>query len=207
MSKEWVRQRKKEHYYRKAKAEGYRSRAAFKLKEINDRVRIIKPGYRVLDVGAAPGGWSQVAHEIAGESGLVVAVDMISMPSIEGVKFVYGDIELDSTLDKILEISNRYDAVISDAAPKLSGNRVLDRGRAFSLCWAVLKLSTNVLRPGGNVLVKMFQGDEVAELKEEYIDYFHDMDFFKPKSSLKRSYEIFLLFRGFRKKKPEKSSD
>ncbi|MGA1821108.1 MAG: RlmE family RNA methyltransferase [Thermoplasmatota archaeon] len=198
MSKEWVRQRKRDHYYKRAKAEGYRSRAAFKLKEINNRVRIIKPGHRVLDVGAAPGGWSQVAREIAGDKGLVVAVDMVPMPSIEGVKFIQGDIESDDTLDRILGISDRYDAVISDAAPKLSGNRVLDRGRAFSLCWAVLKMSKSVLRPGGNVLLKMFQGDEVDELKDEYLEYFHEMDVFKPKSSLKRSYEIFLLFRNFR---------
>jgi 23S rRNA (uridine2552-2'-O)-methyltransferase len=80
---------------------------------------------------------------------------------------------------------------------------VLDRGRAFALCWAVLKLSTRVLKPGGNVLVKMFQGDEVDELKDEYLEYFHDMDVFKPKSSLKRSYEIFLLFRNFRRKRKE----
>ena len=99
MSKDWIRQRKKDHYYKKAKAQGYRSRAAFKLKEINERVRIIKPGYRVLDLGASPGGWSQVAQEIAGETGLVVAVDVVSMPSIEGVRFVTGDIEQDSTLD------------------------------------------------------------------------------------------------------------
>jgi len=207
LSNDWIRQRKKDHYYRKAKAEGYRSRAAFKLKEINERVRIIKPGYRVLDVGASPGGWSQVAQEIAGETGLVVAVDVVSMPSIEGVRFVTGDIEQDSTLDRIREVSSRYDAVISDAAPKLSGNRVLDRGRAFSLCWAVMKLSTKVLRPGGNVLVKMFQGDEVDELKEEFMLYFHEMDVFKPKSSLKRSYEIFLLFRGFKRQKGGDGSD
>jgi 23S rRNA (uridine2552-2'-O)-methyltransferase len=207
LSKDWIRQRKKDHYYRKAKAEGYRSRAAFKLKEINNRVKIIKPGYRVLDVGAAPGGWSQVAHEIAGENGLVVAVDMVSMPSIEGVRFILGDIEQDSTLEKILDISSSYNAVISDAAPRLSGNRVLDRGRAFALCWAVLKLSRNVLRPGGNVLLKMFQGDEVDELKEEYIGSFHSMDVFKPKSSLKRSYEIFLLFRGYKGKRSSESAD
>ncbi|MGA1849202.1 MAG: RlmE family RNA methyltransferase [Thermoplasmatota archaeon] len=198
MTKEWIRQRKRDPFYRKAKTEGYRSRSAYKLKEINNRLRLIRKGSAVIDVGAAPGGWSQVASEIVGERGTVVAVDIIPMESMGSVRFVQGDIEDPGTVERIMDIRPLFDAVISDASPSLSGNRTLDRGRSLALNWAVLKMALQVLKPGGGVVVKMFQGSEVDELMEEYGPHFNNVDRIKPKSSLKKSIELFIGFRGFK---------
>jgi len=200
LSKEWLRQRKKDPYYRKAKQEGLRSRATFKLEEVNERVHIIRRGDRVLDLGAAPGGWSQYSIGTVGDKGLVVAVDMVAMPPIPGVHFIQGDIEDPSVIEKVLAISKEYDAVVSDIAPHLSGNRVYDRGRSLALAWMVMGLAVKVLSPGGSALVKMFQGDEVVELKEEFGSHFGSIDHLKPRSSSKSSSEIFILFRGFRRR-------
>ncbi|MGA1872095.1 MAG: RlmE family RNA methyltransferase [Thermoplasmatota archaeon] len=198
MTKEWIRQRKRDPYYRRARTEGYRSRAAYKLKEINSRTRIIRRGNRVLDLGASPGGWSQVAAEIVGQKGAVVAVDLIGMEPVKGVDFINGDIEDPETVDRVLGLFDAYDAVISDAAPSLSGNRTLDRGRSLALCWAVLGIASKVLRPGGSALVKMFQGSEVDELIEEFGGSYGNVDRLKPRSSLKRSIEIYIAFRGMK---------
>jgi 23S rRNA (uridine2552-2'-O)-methyltransferase len=197
LTKEWIRQRKRDPYYKKAKSEGYRSRAAYKLKEINNRVRLIRRGSRVLDLGASPGGWSQVAREIVGREGKVVAVDLVPMDSIEGVSFIQGDVEDEKTLEKVLDLSPHYDVVISDASPRISGNRTLDRGRSLALNWAILKMASKVLRKNGSAIVKMFQGSEVDELLDEYKSHYHNFDRLKPRSSLKRSIEIYLVFRGF----------
>ncbi|MFW3145707.1 MAG: RlmE family RNA methyltransferase [Thermoplasmatota archaeon] len=198
MSKEWIKQRKRDPFYRRAKSEGYRSRASYKLKEINGRTHLLRRGYRVLDLGAAPGGWSQVALNIVGGGGKVVAVDLVSMEPIDGVDFIRGDIEDPETLERITEKCDSFHAVISDASPSLSGNRTLDRGRGFALSWAVLKLGVQVLRPGGSIVVKMFQGDEMNELMEEFSGSFTNVDRIKPRSSLKKSIEIYLVFRGFK---------
>ncbi len=197
MTREWIRQRKRDPYYRKAKAEGYRSRATYKLKQIDSRVRLLKKGGRVLDLGASPGGWSQYAAERVGPGGLVVAVDLIPMDRIEGVTFIQGDISEKDTRERVKEISKEFDLIISDISPSLSGNRTLDRGRSLALAWEVMSFSGEVLRKGGNVVVKMFQGNEVDELKEGFASGFRRVDNIKPKSSLKRSIEMYLVFRGF----------
>lgn len=206
MTKEWIKQRKKDPFYRKAKTEGYRSRAAYKLKEINNRLRILRKGSAVVDVGASPGGWSQVARELVGDRGIVVAVDMLPMDSVEGVRFIQGDIEDPQVVKRIREIRPNYDAVISDASPSLSGNRTLDRGRSLALNWAVMGMSLRVLRPGGGAVVKMFQGSEIDELVEEYGPHFNDLDRIKPRSSLKRSIELYMAFRGFKGRSPEEGT-
>lgn len=197
MTREWIRQRKRDPFYRKAKSEGYRSRATYKIKEMDERVRLMKKGYRILDLGVTPGGWSQYARERVGEAGLVVAVDIIPMNPLKGVTFIRGDIEHASVKEQILENSAEYDLVMSDISPSLSGNRTLDRGRSLGLAWSVMDLSLSVLRKGGNVVVKLFQGDEVGELKQEFSRYFWRVENHKPRSSLKRSIEIYLIFRGF----------
>lgn len=195
MSKEWIKQRRADQYYRRARSEGYRSRAAYKLKEIDARLTLIKGGYRVLDIGASPGGWSQVAAEKAGEKGVVVAVDLIGMTPVPGVHFILGDITDPSIVEGVMRISPVFDVVISDASPKLSGNKVFDRGRDFALCHAVLTLALKVLRPGGTAVLKVFQGDELIELKEEFSSHFRSVDTLKPRSSIGRSEEVFLAFR------------
>lgn len=196
MTKDWIRRRKRDPYYRKARAEGYRSRAAYKLKEINARLHLMRNGSRVLDVGASPGGWSQVAREIVGQGGMVVAVDLSPMEPIDGVDFIHGDIEDQMVQEKVLESCGEYDAVISDASPNLSGNRTLDRGRSLALTWSVLTIAARVLRYRGSVLVKAFQGSEVEELIEEFGSQYNSVERIKPRSSLKRSIEIYIAFRG-----------
>lgn len=198
MTKEWIRQRKRDPYYRKAKSEGYRSRAAYKLREINNRVRLIRKGSRVLDLGAAPGGWSQVAGELVGGTGKVVAVDLIPMEPIDNVTFIQGDIEDEQILRKVIDICPEYDVVISDASPRISGNRTLDRGRSLALNWSIMKIASQVLKKNGGTVVKMYQGSEVDELLDEYRDQYHNFDRIKPRSSLKKSIEIYLVFRGYK---------
>ncbi|MBN1539509.1 MAG: RlmE family RNA methyltransferase [Candidatus Thermoplasmatota archaeon] len=198
MTKDWIRQRKHDPYYRKARVEGYRSRAAYKLKEINGRLHLIRKGSRVLDIGACPGGWSQVANETVGSGGKVVAVDLSPMGSLEGVEFIQGDIEDPLVQEKVLKHCIEYDVVISDASPRLSGNRTLDRGRSLALSWVVLTIAARVLRKGGSVLIKTFQGSEVEELIEEFGGKYNSVDRIKPRSSLKRSNEIYIAFRGLK---------
>jgi 23S rRNA (uridine2552-2'-O)-methyltransferase len=197
LTKEWIRQRKRDPFYRKAKTEGFRSRASYKVKQMNDRVSFLKKGYKVLDLGAAPGGWSQYAVSEVG-NGNIVAVDIQMMDPIEGVHFIQGDIEDPGVMDKVREIFPEYNVVLSDISPSLSGNRTLDRGRALALSWSVMKFSIDVLKKNGTAVVKMFMGDEVQELKDEYGKYFWKVENHKPPSSLKRSFEIYLIFRGFK---------
>jgi len=156
----------------------------------------MKKGHKVLDLGAAPGGWSQYVVQQVG-NGNVVAVDILQMDPLEGVHFIQGDIEDPGVMDRVKEIHPVYDLVISDIAPSLSGNRTLDRGRALALTWSVLKFSIEVLKKRGNVVCKMFMGDEVQELKDEYAKFFWKVENHKPPSSVKRSFEIYLIFRGF----------
>ncbi|MDG6223918.1 MAG: RlmE family RNA methyltransferase [Candidatus Thermoplasmatota archaeon] len=194
MSREWIRNRKADHYHRRATHEGYRSRAAYKLKEIDDRIGMLKIGSRVLDVGASPGGWSQVAKERVGD-GIVVAVDLGDMPPIDGVSFIRGDISERATIDRIKDICQEFDVVLSDASPRLSGNKVYDRGRDLALCWSVMELAQEMLRPGGTTVIKMFQGDELIELREHFSIMYRSVDTLKPRSSLNRSSEVYLAFR------------
>jgi len=196
LSREWIKRRKGDEYYRRAKNQGYRSRSAFKLRQMNKRARFIRGGDRVLDLGAAPGGWSQVARELVGEKGYVLAVDLQRMGEIEGVESIVGDIEEPNTIEDIRERCAFFDVVISDASVNLSGNRTFDRGRNLSLCRAVLKTAGELLTPGGSCLVKVFSGPEIEELKEEFGPIFKGVDHLKPSSSLKRSSELYLLFRG-----------
>ncbi len=197
MSKQWVMARKRDPFYRQAKVEGYNSRAAYKLKELNERLSLFYAGSRVLDLGAAPGGWSQFVLEVVGEKGLVVSVDLVPLSGVKGVVFVQGDIEAGPTMEEVLRFSKVYDCVLSDAAPHLSGNRNLDRGRALALNWAVLKLAVEVLGKGGSCVVKMFRGDELMELKEGFSDRFRRVEEVKPRSSVPKSNEIYVAFRGF----------
>jgi 23S rRNA (uridine2552-2'-O)-methyltransferase len=209
LTKEWIKQRRNDQFYKRARSEGYRSRAAYKLKEIDNRLTLIKQGYRVLDVGASPGGWSQVALEKAGDRGIVVAVDLVGMTPIPGVTFIHGDITDKATVEEVLGASPEYDVVVSDASPKLSGNKVFDRGRDYALCHAIMTLALQVLRPGGTAVIKVFQGDELIELRTEFSVHFRSVDTLKPKSSIGRSEEVFLAFRGRRKEtqaNPEISS-
>lgn len=197
MSKRWVKERKRDGYYRQAKRTGYRSRSAYKLKQINDRYKVISPRDKVIDLGAAPGGWSQVAKEIVGLKGVVVGVDVQSIQQIEGVTFLKGDVTKPETLEKILSTITKADVVISDMSPNITGNYSMDHARSIDLAERALEIAKNLLKEGGNFVVKVFQGDL-------FEDYFRDVEalfrFTKahsPKASRKQSSEIYIVGKGF----------
>lgn len=183
---------RKDYFYKKAKTEGYRSRAAYKLSQINDRFHLIRKGDAVVDLGAAPGGWLQVAKEISG--GPVVGVDLDKILPIEGVQTLRADITADETVLLVHKALNGYaDVVICDAAPDLSGNWTLDHARSIDLARSALSMSRNILRPGGNFLVKVFQGDTFHPFLVEMKAEFQNVRAHTPKASRKSSAEIYVL--------------
>jgi 23S rRNA (uridine2552-2'-O)-methyltransferase len=173
MGKAWVKTRRRDPYYRAAKAQGLRSRAVFKLLQIQERFGLLYPGDTVLDLGASPGGWSRAASELVGRRGRVVAVDRVSMAPMDGVSFVRGDFTNPDVHTAILEALGRpAEAVLSDAAPKLSGHRSLDLARTLDLARSALALARKALRPGGRFVAKTFQGEGyhgfLAEVSEDF---------------------------------------
>jgi len=170
MGKKWNKERKEEPYYKMAKKESYHSRASYKLLQLNNKFKIIQKGDIVLDLGAAPGGWSQVALEKVGEEGLVVGVALQRIKPIEGDNFIgiMGDFTREETLDQILEITGRkVDVILSDASPQLSGVKDVDQVRALDLALGVLRISGSILKPHGSLIMKAFQGEEFEKLLKE----------------------------------------
>ncbi len=183
---------RRDYFYRKAREEGYRSRAAFKLKQINERFNIIRKGDTVVDLGAAPGGWLQVAKELSG--GKVIGVDMLLIEEIEGVETIKGDIRLDATVEKIREkIKKGADAVICDAAPSLSGNWSYDHARSIDLASSALECARKLLKPEGRFAVKVFQGDMFPEFLDKVRRHFARVQAFTPKATRKQSAEIYVI--------------
>ncbi|ABK14925.1 MAG: TRAM domain-containing protein [Methanothrix sp.] len=182
----------KDHYYRKAKEEGYRARSAYKLKQINDKFHIIRRGSRVVDLGAAPGGWLQVARELSG--GIVVGVDLERIEPLEGIVTIQGDITKEETLEQIAAaLGGQADVVISDAAPNLSGIWDVDHARSIDLSRAALRIAKRLLRPGGSFLVKVFQGDMFNDYLEEVKREFSSVHAYTPPASRKESAEIYVI--------------
>ncbi len=188
-------QDRQDYYYWEAKRKGYRSRAAFKLLQMNSTFKLIKEGDRVLDLGASPGGWSQVCRELGAE---VVAVDINPMKPIEGVTFIKGDINDEETVDRIKSVYSKYDAVICDASPKITGHWSMDHFRSVELVMSAFRIAKSVLKYGGNFVVKMFQGEETQKNFREMKPYFRFKKFHSPKASRKRSAEIYFIGKGFR---------
>lgn len=187
-------------YVRRAKAEGYRSRAAYKLMELDERDHLLRPGLWVVDLGAAPGGWSQVAAARVGKAGRVVAVDVLEMAPLPGVEFILGDFSEEATLVRVARALDGHaaDLVLSDMAPNMSGMAEVDQARSLHLAELALEFCTRHLKPGGGLLVKVFQGAGfdgfVAELRRR----FSRVAVRKPRSSRSRSAEVYLLATGFR---------
>ena len=186
---------KQDYYYWKAKREGYRSRAAYKLLQMNRTFKLIKEGDMVLDLGAAPGGWSQVAAELGAK---VVAVDINPMPPLENVIFIRGDITLQETIEKIKGVSPTFDVVMSDASPKISGKWTIDHLRSVDLARASFSIAKEVLKPGGNFVVKVFQGEDIQRFFNELKPYFRFKKFHSPRASRKRSSEVYFVGKRFR---------
>lgn len=191
----------KDAFYRRAKMEGYRSRAAYKLLELNRRFRIIKPGDRVVDLGAAPGGWLQVAAQLSGKEGGVVGVDVQPIEALKekNVIVLQGDITSEECREKLKELlGSRADCVLSDLSPRLSGIRDRDLARSLELARMALQAARGLLRPGGNFLVKTFVGDELKAFSLELEEYFPSVERTRPEATRKGSSEIYLCARGLR---------
>lgn len=191
--------KKKDHYHQKAKQQGYRSRSAFKLKQINNKFSVIKKGQTVVDVGAAPGGWSQVAAEIVGGDGRVIGIDIVDIDPLPSanVTFIKGDITDDDIIEKVRAHTEQVDSVISDIAPKTTGITDLDRSRSAILSMQALEVAYSLLREGGTFLTKVFQSEESEELFRDMKQTFSYSKRFRPPSTRKRSAEIYFIGKGF----------
>ena len=208
MSKRWFAEKKREHYYRLAKRENYRSRAAYKLKQLQFRFNVIHPGWLVVDLGASPGGWSQVAAELVdrrGMKGRVVAVDIARMKPIESVTVLRGDMMEEATAQAVQEAlgDQKADAVISDMSPDISGTYSVDHARSVELSGTALDFAHKVLRTGGNFVVKVFQGELFPGFLREVRRSFKNVRANRPPASRSQSSETYVVAKGFNLKRRE----
>lgn len=199
-SKQWLKQHNDDAFVRRARDEGERSRAVYKLDEIQRRDRVFAPGQVVVDLGAAPGGWSEFAHRQVGAQGRVIALDLLPMAPVDGVEIMQGDFSTQATLDALLARlgSDRVDLVLSDMAPNLSGMQSVDQPRAMGLAELAFEFARATLRPGGGLVVKLFQGQGFDELLRDWRGAFESVRTRKPAASRARSNEIYAVCRGLR---------
>ena len=199
-SSRWLAEHFSDTYVKRAHQSGLRSRAVFKLEEIQERDRLLKPGMTVVDLGAAPGGWSQYAAKVLAGKGRIIALDVLPMDELPGVEFILGDFTTDETLMALrrrLE-GGKADLVLSDIAPNMSGVGDVDQARIMELAELALDFACEALRPGGSFLVKVFQGQGFQEYLKRLRDTFGEVASRKPKSSRSRSSEVYLLARNYR---------
>ena len=199
-SREWLDRHVNDEYVQRAQADGYRSRAVYKLLEIQQRDQLIRPGQIVVDLGAAPGGWSQVAQKLVTRKGTVVALDILPMDAIDGVTIIEGDFREQQPFEKLREVLNGRDVdlVISDMAPNLSGMASVDQPRSIYLCELALDFAVQTLKPGGNFLTKVFQGEGFDAYMRQLRENFASVVARKPQSSRSKSSEVYLIGRDFR---------
>jgi len=207
-SKRWLNEHFEDHWVKQAQQAGYRSRAAFKLIEINEKDHLIRPGMVVVDLGAAPGGWCQVAAPLVGDKGMVFALDILPMPALTGVHFIQGDFTGDESLHQLEALLEKsgvssegaagVDLVLSDMAPNISGMDAIDQPRAMHLAELAADFALQHLRPGGAFLVKVFQGQGFDEYLRGLRTAFDKVITRKPKASRQRSREVYLLAKGRR---------
>ncbi len=195
----WLQEHFSDPYVQRARAEGWRSRAVFKLEEIDRREHLVKPGAICLDLGAAPGAWSQYARRRLGRSGTVIASDILPMEPLEGVQFVQGDFREREVFDRIASLlpAHRVDLVLSDMAPSMSGMDVIDQPRAMYLAELALDMAGEVLKGGGDALIKTFQGAGFQELIRRARSQYAKVKLVKPAASRARSPETYLLAKDF----------
>lgn len=199
-SKAWMQEHVNDPYVRKAQAEGMRSRAAYKLQQLAERDKLLKPGMTVVDLGAAPGGWSQVAGRVAGDGGRVVAVDLLDMTPVAGVTFIRGDFGEDAVLAEVEQAigGGGVDLVLSDMAPNISGVASVDQARSVGLAELALDFAVNHLKPQGNFLVKVFQGSGFEALVADIRRKFVQVMIRKPEASRSRSSEVYVVAKGLK---------
>ncbi len=198
-SKAWLKEHRDDEYVQRAQRDGYRSRACYKLLEIQEKDRLIVPEMTVLDLGSAPGGWSQVAVELVGHDGRVIASDILPMDSLAGVEFIEGDFTEDAVFEQILATlgGQAADVVISDMAPNLSGMSAVDQPRSMYLVELALDMARSVLAPGGSFVSKVFQGEGFDGFFRDLQSSFSRVVTRKPKSSRARSKEVYIVATGF----------
>jgi len=196
----WYAEKKREHFYKEAKRVGYRARSAFKLQQIQKKFNLLSKKDVVLDLGAAPGGWSQVAQELVGGQGTVIGIDLLPIKPLEHVTFIQGDMTKHETLEKIEHFlkGSKVDAVLSDMSPDISGNYSVDQARSIWLCEKALKAAGTFLRPGGHFVCKIFEGEDTKDFIEKVKRRFHIVGVFSPKASRKSSSEIYLIAQSFK---------
>jgi len=199
-SARWLKEHFADPFVQKAQSEGWRSRAVFKLEEIDRRAKLLQPGAVCLDLGAAPGAWSQYAARRVGARGRVVATDILPMPELPGVEFVQGDFREPEVFDKVLGLlpARQVDVLLSDMAPNLSGVDAIDQPRALHLAELAVEMAEGVLKPGGHALIKVFQGSGFTELLQSVRRRFGRVKLIKPEASRSRSPEMYLLAMQFR---------
>lgn len=199
-SKGWLKEHFDDSYVQRAQREGYRSRACYKLLEINEKDKLIKPGMTVIDLGSAPGGWSQVAMQLVGHKGRVVASDILPMDSLAGVDFIQGDFTEQQVFDSIENLLNGQpvDLVISDMAPNMSGMAAIDQPQSMYLVELALDMARQVLKPGGSFIAKVFQGEGFDQLLRDMRTSFNSVQSRKPAASRARSREIYQVGKGFK---------
>jgi len=199
-SSDWLQEHFKDQYVLKSQQDGYRSRAAYKLLQIQQKDKIIKPGMNVVDLGSAPGGWSQVARQFIGSQGKVIALDILPMDQLAQVEFILGDFQEESVLNKLLAVVNNepIDLVISDMAPNITGVKAVDQPKSIYLLELAMDLASQVLSPGGTLLMKVFQGEGFQPLLSELRKTYQKVITRKPDASRARSSEVYLLAKGFK---------
>lgn len=196
----WLQRHINDPYVKQAQKDGYRSRSAYKLIELNDRDRLLKPGMRVMDLGSAPGGWSQVAARIVGAKGRVLATDILPMDPIPNVDFIQGDFTEDIVVEKIFEwlAGEKFDLIISDIAPNISGIDSADQAACMYFLELALDTVRKALKPGANFIAKMFQGEGSDAYLKDLRKSFVKVSIRKPAASRAKSREVYIVAKGFR---------
>ena len=199
-NRSWIKQHVKDPYVKQSQVDGYRSRASYKLLEIVEKDRLIRSGMTVVDLGSAPGGWSQVAARLVGHTGRVHALDLLPMDSIAGVDFIQGDFTEEDIFDELLKlIENRpVDLVISDMAPNLSGNKAVDQPAVMYLAELAVELAEKVLTSDGVFIAKLFQGQGFDPFVLQVRTLFNGVSIIKPDASRSRSREVYLVAKGLK---------
>ena len=199
-SRRWLDEHVNDPYVKRAQNDGLRSRASYKLIELNEKDKLIRPGMLVMDLGSAPGGWSQVAGGLVGEKGRVLASDILPMDPLENVDFIQGDFTDDAVFQQILDKldGNQPDLIISDIAPNISGIAAADQASSMYLVELVLDMARQVLKPNGNLVAKVFQGEGSDEFLKDVRTSFEKVMIRKPEASRPRSREVYLVAKGFK---------
>jgi 23S rRNA (uridine2552-2'-O)-methyltransferase len=196
----WYKEKKKEHFYKEAKRVGYRARSAFKLQQIQNKFHLIPKDSIVVDLGAAPGGWSQVAKELVGTDGVVIGVDLSTIKPFEGVQFLQGDVTKTETLEQIKDLmkGRNADVILSDMSPDISGNYSVDQARSAWLCDCALHVVTQILQPGGHFICKIFEGEDTNAFLKKVKQQFMVVKTFSPEASRKSSSEVYIIAKSFK---------